>query len=267
MRIKIEGINDNLSCKYIEGESFFCAMIINSDLYIYCLKYHFNDVDSIYDSLSFNTNPLSSIYESVSNFGLYDTDINNIKLLCGEQSQSFQCKFIEIFVNNDMNSFTFRLKGDNNIVFNSINLYIEKNCYFIRFYSDYLFCCAILNFIECYKINPESKVVIKRFQISIPGENSYLTIKNNNDEYVTLFFMNNYNDKNSIFEYYIYIPECIDKNYEILNSLNENKSEEESEKLINLFKAKTNTYYFELKNQSTEFGYFKLNEFRVTERM
>ena len=33
-------INDNLSCKYIEGENFICAMIINSNLQIIFLKYH-----------------------------------------------------------------------------------------------------------------------------------------------------------------------------------------------------------------------------------
>ena len=37
--IRILNINSNLSCKFIEGENYVCVMIINFNLYIYCLKY------------------------------------------------------------------------------------------------------------------------------------------------------------------------------------------------------------------------------------
>ena len=63
------------------------------------------------------------------------------------------------------------------------------------------------------------------------------------------------------------VPECHNREYVIVDSLNENKSEEEFEKLENLFNAKTNTYYFELENQDNELGYFTLNGNRVTGRM
>ena len=50
-------INDNLSCKYIEGENFICAMIINSNLQIIFLEYHDdssnNDLKLISDTNSF----------------------------------------------------------------------------------------------------------------------------------------------------------------------------------------------------------------------
>ena len=55
--------------------------------------------------------------------------------------------------------------------------------------------------------------------------------------------MNTIGSTNKVYEYYIYIPTCENKNYEILNSLNENKSPVEKERLNHLFTVKTNNYY------------------------
>ena len=107
--------------------------------------------------------------------------------------------------------------------------------------------------------------MINGFKISISGENSYLTIKSNS-YYITLFYMNKINNKESVYEYYIYLAECNDKNYELYNSLNENKPDGQEEKLSNLFTVKTNKYYFEIKNNPDEFGYFTLNNNKITER-
>ena len=79
--------------------------------------------------------------------------------------------------------------------------------------------------------------------------------------------MNNYNNTKSVYEYYIYLPICENKSYEILNSLNENKAEEEMEKLRNLFIVKSNKYYFEIKNNYNEFGYFTLNKSIISDRI
>ena len=75
--------------------------------------------------------------------------------------------------------------------------------------------------------------------------------------------MNNIDNSNYIYEYYIYLPKCENKNYDILNSLNENKSEENKEKLNKLFTVKTNKYYFEIKNLPDELGYFTLNNEKI----
>jgi len=108
--------------------------------------------------------------------------------------------------------------------------------------------------------------MIKGFKISINGENSFLTIKTNSN-YLTLFYMNKINNNEKVYEYYIYIPECNDNNYELYNSLNENKSDGQKEKLSNLFTVKTNKYYFEITNNPDEYGYFKLNNNKITERV
>ena len=79
--------------------------------------------------------------------------------------------------------------------------------------------------------------------------------------------MNNIDNSNYIYEYYIYLPKCENKNYDILNSLNENKSEENKEKLNKLFTVKTNKYYFEIKNLPDELGNFTLNNEKIREKI
>ena len=50
-KFKIEKINDKLSCKLIRDENFICAMIINSRISIYCLKYQISSDESSNDYL------------------------------------------------------------------------------------------------------------------------------------------------------------------------------------------------------------------------
>ena len=195
---------------------------------------------------------------------MYNTDNGNIKLLCRDFESNIQCRFFEINIMDETNRVNFVF---NEIImdFSSTNAFTEKNCYLTQFNSEYLLCCTIIDYILCCQIKLDTKEYINAFEILIPGDNSYLTIKNNS-EYVTLFFLNNFDNKNFIYEYYIYIPECRNREYFILNSLNENKSEEEFEKLENLITIKTNSYYFDLQNQEDEFGYFTINGNKVIER-
>ena len=98
------------------------------------------------------------------------------------------------------------------------------------------------------------------------GDNSYLTVKNNND-FITLLLLNNYNNINSVYEYYIYLPTCQNKNYFIYNNrTNSDINEETTEKLTNLFIVKTNKYYFEIVNPPDEYGYFTLNNTIITQK-
>ena len=96
--------------------------------------------------------------------------------------------------------------------------------------------------------------MVRQFKISMAGYKSNLTIKSN-DKFITLFFM----IEGKVYEYYIYLPDCQNKEYIILNILNENKSNEDKEKLSNLFLVETNKYYFQIMNESTEYGNFQLN--------
>ena len=56
---------------------------------------------------------------------------------------------------------------------------------------------------------------INQFQIKMSGNNNYLTIINNND-YASLFYMNENTDKTSIYEHFIYPPKCHEITKEII---------------------------------------------------
>ena len=75
--------------------------------------------------------------------------------------------------------------------------------------------------------------------------------------------MNHINNENSVYEYYIYLPKCQSKEYTLFNNLNKTKPEEELEKLSNLFTVKTNKYFFEIKNEIYNFGYFTLTNVKI----
>ena len=265
---QINNINDNLSCKFINGNNFICVMIINNKININCLKYQLNEthMDSLspYDYASSNINYYFNYATSA--FGFYDTGKDDVKFLCIKIEQSVLCKFLNIKIEIEENKYYLNLLGDGNLVFAISYNFKEKNCYFSIFNSEYLFCCAITNYIKYFRINSKTYNKLKEFNIERIGNNSYLTIKNNSD-YATLFFMNQYNNINSVYEYYIYLPKCENKTYTIFNTLNENKPEENLEQLRNLFTVKTNKYYFEIKNNLNEFGYFTLNKEKVNQKI
>ena len=223
------------------------------------MKYHINPDNSIDDSLTFYTNSSSLHYNSVSGFGFYDTIVhNNVKFLCIKSNQIVQCRHLQILINEDEGTYDYYLKGDENIKFELTNDFKEKDCYYSLLSYD-LFCCALEDYIQCFRIYSYIFYKYNEFKIKISGINSYLTIKSFNN-YAIFVFMNNHNDINSVYEYYIYPPTCKNREYIILNnSLNENKPEEEFEKLSNLFDIKTNKYYFSLYNNYGELGYFTLN--------
>ena len=74
--------------------------------------------------------------------------------------------------------------------------------------------------------------------------------------------MNN-NDGNKICAYYIYIPTCENKEFIIINSLNQNKSEDYKIRIKDLFKVYTDKYYLKFDNIPNEIGYFTLNGIQI----
>ena len=76
-------MNYKLICKYIKDEIFVCGIIFDSKFNLYCLKnyiYPIEPNDSSKNFLSVFGN--NYIYNISSSFGLYDTDKNNIKIFC-----------------------------------------------------------------------------------------------------------------------------------------------------------------------------------------
>ena len=256
---QIFNIDNKLSCKFIVDNEFICAMIISSKIKLAFLEYknailypHLKELD-LYDTVSYDQSNEYSI------LALYDTNSNDIKLLCGEKNQNIKCRFFKRKITKNIikDSWSIDYLGDENIVYES-EYFSEKDCYLTSFNSEYLFCCASKDFIKCFQINQDN-FEFKEFLLLIPGVNTYLSIKSNSNKFITLFYMN----ENKVYEYYIYIPTCEDKSFTIINSLNENKSGDEIIKIKNLFEVKTNKYYLKLNDKLEDIGYFKLGVTRI----
>ena len=248
-------IDSKLSCKFIKNEEYLCAIINNNNnkLNLVFLIYHIDigntDVDNL-DSLN-----SIDIFGSYLSLGLYDTDINNIKILCKHHiNKTVEFQFFNISM-KDVCHRDITFLGESLIYYS--DYFEEKNCYSSVFNSEYLFCCATQDNIICFRINTITYNLNKIFIISKSGLNLHLNIKSNNNFFV-LFFMNNNGPET--YEYYIYNPICENKNYTLINSLNENRPEEDFEKLSNLIIVKTNKYYLKFGNIPNNFGYFTLNK-------
>ena len=63
------------------------------------------------------------------------------------------------------------------------------NCYFTGFYKEYLFCCGKSNIITCLRLD-KCFSLINKFDFNKDGNNKNVTILNNNNDYASLFFIN-----------------------------------------------------------------------------
>ena len=141
------------SCKFIKEEKFICALIEGGDkITIYLFNIH-----NINGNNWNNNNNFKSInYDSkqYENLALYDTTIEaTTKILCGQVNSNDKkiiCCFITISINNENSVSDGKIEalGSQNLTFNSEYQSIsEKDCCFSEFNNEYLFCCAVLNFI------------------------------------------------------------------------------------------------------------------------
>ena len=242
-----------VSCKYLGYKKFICAININDDIQIYILNYENNDV--YYFSTGYDTKELA----------LYDTTISlTTKILCRQDKGNDKkviCYFFRIN-NLDDNRGNSEYGQESLIFISKVNDFSEKDCCFSEFNNEYLFCCGIKDYIICYRIN-ENLSIIKQFNPSISGRNTYLSIITDN-LCATFFFMNG---TTNIYEYKICIPNCIYKEYSFYNSLNENKINSEKEKLDNLFEIKTNNIYLSFDDAPYDFGYFSLQKYSYIDKI
>ena len=246
---------DKVSCNNIKNESVICAVIISLHFQLYSLNYLDNNN---YFHLNYN---LFSSGNYIS-LALYDTTISETtKIVCAQKldnNKTILCRFFKInktSTSSNINTANIENLGQENITFTPYTYnFTEKDCCFSEFNNEYLFCCGANNFIICYRLDTNYSI-IKKFYIKINGQNSYLSIMTNNIS-ATFIFMNN---DNKIYDYIIYIPYCNNKEYSFSNSMNENRTLETKESLINFFEVKTNNTYLKFDNAPYDFGYFILN--------
>ena len=189
----------------------------------------------------------------LTNIAIYDIPgKNDIKIVCAHiANHLIKCLTLQIIITNRE---IIEINENENIIFES-EYFSENNCYLSKssYEYEYLFCCAKRDYIECYGLNDDIRIR-KKFKLSIGGKNTDLTIIDN-DSHIDLFYMNeDENKKTYVYVYYIYFPKCQKESYVIFNSLNENKNEDDYEKLNKLFKVQTNRFYFELMNIPGDIG-------------
>ena len=252
---------DKMSCKIVKNESVICAYIISLHFQLYSFNYLNNNND-----ISLNYNPIG--LGNYISLALYDTTISETtKIVCAQKldnNKKILCLFFKINKNStssNINTANIENLGQENIAFTPYTYnFTEKDCCFSEFNNEYLFCCGGNNFIICYRLDTNYSI-IKKFYIKINGQNSYLSIMTNNVS-ATFIFMNN---DNKVYDYIIYLPYCNNKEYSFFNSMNENRTIETKERLINLFEVKTNNTYLKFDNAPYDFGYFILNNFNDSE--
>ena len=249
--------NNKLSCKFIDSEIFICAMIVENKVILKLLNYH---IDS--ENLKLNLLALhSTLYidnGEFSDVALYDTPKENIKLICLKKLENINCRFYHLLNLEEKDNIIYNIIGYENIIVYISYDFSDTNCQFSEFNDEFLFCCAQIDLIICFRIDQESYKLISYYKLEMPGGNSHLTIKNNN-HFITLFYMNEYENDVGIYEYYIYLPISKNRIYIIYNFELENYIG----KLSDLFKVQTNNYYFELINPPDNYGYFSLNDTKI----
>ena len=81
------------------------------------MNYYFYPNESLNDSFKSYAGNNSLNYDSISAFGLYDTDKNYVKLLCAKSSTILQCNFLKLIIKNDKNDFEYNFIGEKNLNF------------------------------------------------------------------------------------------------------------------------------------------------------
>ena len=257
---------NTLSCKYLNEEKYLCAFDQNEKIHIIILiknaKNKLTKENEIIDNLYYYKVILYDI----------DTDIDKgnfkYKILCSAEKENYfaACKIIkfESFPQKKDRRMFGEGSGkppeggrNTNSSLELIDLACqtnflknEDNCYMTEFMSEFLLCCGMQDKIKCQRKNITFGT-IDEFEINLPGNISNLTMANNNDNYVTLSYINETSTEKFVYEYYIYPPECqnISSNITPFN-----------EKEFILFHKKTNTqYYITFNNLPFEFGISKLN--------
>ena len=261
---------DKLICKMDMNSIYICALSCNGKVYIYISVLKASSVILSSDCYIESTYATIPIFTTHTEVKLLDTSQSIYKILCAKNINNLKIECIIIkYTVTESNILlpTPHIEHEAKITYDSnilLSIPIESStngdCYLNGFNSELLLCCGGANLIRCARI-ANNFDLINIFTIDIVGENTCLSISYSGLNYGIIFFMNSLNSEEKTYGYYIYIPECIDKNYTIIvfHSINEDKEGNE-ETINNYFTRKTNTkYYIEFTNIPEEYGNFTLN--------
>ena len=255
--IKIENIDEQISCKLLKLDIYTCVLEANNEIKIL-----------IFSLLNSKIESLKS--EKVNKFGgyknviLYDTSVSLTKILCAQKKETNYTECIAININliidqninikqsssNSDNTFEIiELKNDYNLLFS----YQEDNCNFTIFNSEYLVCCGKKDYIFCDRRDMNLNLT-NNFTINLKGKISNLTFENST-EYIKILYSNKNDNEINIYEYFIFPPVCHNIQITITSY------QKEKVNISNLFERKTNTnYYISFDNLPINFATFQIND-------
>ena len=95
----------------------------NDELHVKFLEYHIDSSDYSKNTLTLKSNINSYVYNNYKSLGLYNTDKNKIKLLCGIRTEIIRCRFFKIAEKLNES----KLRG-NLLTFSAPNNLNEKSC-------------------------------------------------------------------------------------------------------------------------------------------
>ena len=260
-------IEEQISCKSFQSAEYICALVYSKTIYLYIVAY-VTTIPFIVDTckLEIIETFKVTLLNNHTQVTLYDTTINSYKMICAKNlnNNNIECIYIQIIIEETQGitwKYSIGDRGSTNIILSyATDSSSNENCVFTSFASETIFCCGGTNLIKCARFD-ENNNYINDFIINIEGENTYLSIKYTGLNYATIFFMNTLESNEKIYEYFIYIPTCINMTYSVINfhSINEDKIGNE-ETINNFFTRKTNTDYFiEFEDFPDEYGNLTLN--------
>ena len=236
-------IDWQISCKLIKNAIFVCAYIQNNQIKLKLFMYiYLDNTNKAERGLKILGNETIGPFSNHDSVILYSTSDNKYKILCAREksTNNIECLAIRFVIDNSSSPSTFQIT-----IHNLTNNYeakysfLENNCDFIKYNSEYILCCGGTDKIIC-DIRDINFNLIKNFTINTPGNIKNLTF-DINEEYMKLIYSNKTSEASQevgIYEYYIYYPECYNINITI------NQYQTKKLDLNEFFQRKTNTQYY-----------------------
>ena len=261
-------IDDHVSCQLLKEAIYVCAYSQNKQIYLkFLVRTYLEDANSEDKELK----DIETIYIGKLNYHdsaiIYNTANSDYKIVCGRYVGSDN-NILCVAVNfNFVYSYSTVSFSTSEITVYDINnyeasfLFEEDYCDSISFNSEFLICCKTTSGIICDRRDVDKFLLINKFNLELGGQISNLTLDSGDDYVKLIFYKEEENTEQGIYEYYIYPPNCNNL------TLNLNSYQTLILNLDDFFLQKTNTKYniTFLNNLYTNLMFTSINGQRIYE--
>ena len=247
--------NYKISCKSIASSRYLCALISDNFPKLILINYHYLNGECTI-AMQSNHKDLLDISQP-SDFGVYDTNANNKKIVCFiKYSESIMiCILVTIEIDEECystsNEVNYNL-GENDENRNQVPFNCYTDCSSSANIGNELFiCCAGDDSINCAIINVDDITSMKYFVIYYTGTIAYLNILSDGSTFYNIFFWASRN----YYEYLIYKPTCNNVHFQMVIYGSMTKD------LDSLFNRKINgEYSIKFENLPNDYGNLYIEE-------